>query len=238
MLRVSVRGTGHHRRWDRPGPDPIVPHGCPDRLPGLALRVAPGPAAHRRLSWPDSTEAQALTNLRRELHQLRQVLGDEPSLLVTSRDLCWQDSPTCRVDVRTFDLERQAAQAAGHSEQRVLTHAARAVTQYKGDFLPGAYDDWLLEARTELERQCVELCDLLSQAHAATGDLAGAVQSARRRITLQPLEETGYRTLMRLQADLGDRARALSTYVLQSRSQPDRARRARAHRSRDAPELF
>ncbi|HEY2281119.1 MAG TPA: AAA family ATPase [Streptosporangiaceae bacterium] len=180
------------------------------------LVLHPGsPQARQRIAglfWPDSTEAQALTNLRRELHQLRQVLGDEPSLLVTSRDLCWQDTPTCRVDVRTFDLERQATQAAGHSEQQVLTHAARALAQYKGDFLPGAYDDWLLEARAELERQCVELCDRLSQAQAATGDLAGAVRSARRRITLQPLEETGYRTLMRLQASLGDRAGALSTY--------------------------
>jgi DNA-binding SARP family transcriptional activator/tetratricopeptide (TPR) repeat protein len=184
-------------------------------LIGFLVTHSGSPQARQRIAglfWPDSTEAQALTNLRRELHQLRQVLGDEPSLLVTSRDLCWQDTPTCRVDVRTFDVERQAAQAAGRSEQQVLTHAARAVAQYKGDFLPGAYDDWLLEARAELERQCVELCDLLSQAQAATGDLAGAVQSARRRITLQPLEETGYRILMRLQADLGDRAGALSTY--------------------------
>ena len=30
------------------------------------------------LLWPESTDAQALTNLRRELHHLRQVLRDEP----------------------------------------------------------------------------------------------------------------------------------------------------------------
>jgi DNA-binding SARP family transcriptional activator len=184
-------------------------------LVGFLVTRTGSPQARQRIAglfWPDSTEAQALTNLRRELHQLRQVLGDEPSLVVTPRDLCWQDTRTCRVDVRTFDLERQAALAAGRSEQQVLTHAARAVAQYKGDFLPGAYDDWLLEARAVLERQCVELCDLLSQTRADTGDLTGAVQAARRRIALQPLEETGYRTLMRLQADLGDRAGALSTY--------------------------
>ena len=46
----------------------------------------------------------------------------------------------------------------------------------------------------------------------AGGDLTGAADAARRRIQLQPLEETGYRTLMRLQADLGDRAGAVSTY--------------------------
>ena len=44
------------------------------------------------LFWPESTDAQALTNLRRELHHLRQVLADEPSLVVTSRDLCWCDT--------------------------------------------------------------------------------------------------------------------------------------------------
>ncbi len=52
--------------------------------------------------WPDSTDAQALTNLRRELHHLRQMLGDERSLVVTSRDLCWCDTDTCRVDLRVF----------------------------------------------------------------------------------------------------------------------------------------
>ena len=43
---------------------------------------------------------------------------------------------------------------------------------------------------------------------ARRGDLTGAVDAARRRIQLQPLEELGYRTLMQLQADLGDRAGA------------------------------
>ena len=164
--------------------------------------------------WPDSTDAQALTNLRRELHHLRQVLGDEPSLVVTSRDLCWRDTPTCHVDVRTFAIEREAAlaaAAAGDSEG-IAAHATAAVDQYQGDLLPGVYDDWLLEARSALQRECADLCDLLSATRARTGDLTGAVDAARRRIQLQPLEEVGYRTLMLLQADLGDRAGAVSTY--------------------------
>jgi DNA-binding SARP family transcriptional activator len=166
------------------------------------------------LFWPESTEAQALTNLRRELHHLRQVLGGERSLVVTARDLCWRDTGTCRVDLRVFAAERAAARAAAAAgdDAAVAAHAARAVAQYRGDLLPGLYDDWLLDLRAELERQCADLCDLLAGARARTGDLAGAVEAARRRIGLLPLEETGYRTLMRLQADLGDRAGALSTY--------------------------
>ena len=166
------------------------------------------------LFWPDSTDRQALTNLRRELHQLRQILGDQPSLIVTSRDLCWCDTQTCHVDVRTFDIEREAARAAAAAadDDGVLLHATRALAEYRGDLLPGVYEDWVLEARSQLERQCVELCDLVCAARARRGDLAGAADAARRRIQLLPLEEAGYRTLMQLQADLGDRAGAVSTY--------------------------
>jgi DNA-binding SARP family transcriptional activator/tetratricopeptide (TPR) repeat protein len=186
-------------------------------LVAFLVAHAGSPQARQRIAgtfWPDSTDAQALTNLRRELHHLRHVLGDERSLVVTSRDLCWRDTQTCRVDLRIFDIERQAAlaAAAADDDEGALKHATAAVAQYKGDLLPGLYDDWLLDARSELERQCADLCDLLCETRARTGDLTGAVDAARRRIQLQPLEEVGYRTLMLLQADLGDRAGAVSTY--------------------------
>jgi len=175
------------------------------------------PQARERIAglfWPESTDGQALTNLRRELHHVRQVLAEEPSLVVTSRDLCWRDTETCRVDVRVFDREREAAldAAAAGDDEGVLVHAARAVGEYRGGFLPGAYEDWLLEARSELERWYVEVCDLLCQVRARRGDVAGAADAARRRIRVRPLEEGGYRTLMQLQADLGDRAGAVSTF--------------------------
>ncbi len=213
MLQVSVlggqvisdRGTGGVRaRSSRAA-----------ALVGFLAVHAGSPQSRQRIAglfWPDSADAQALTNLRRELHYLRQVLGDEPSLVVTSRDLCWRDSATCRVDVRVFAVEREGALAAAGDGERVVARASAAVAVYGGDFLAGLYDDWLLEARSALERQCVDLCDLICATRARMGDLAGAVDAARRRIRLQPLEEVGYRTLMRLQADLGDRAGAMSAY--------------------------
>jgi DNA-binding SARP family transcriptional activator len=178
---------------------------------------ARSPQARQRIAglfWPESTDGQALTNLRRELHHLRRVLGRERSLVVTSTDLSWRDTPTCRVDLRVFRAERDAALAAAAvgDDQAVLEHAARAIAEYRGDLVPGVYDDWLLDARSELERQCVDLCDLVCATRTRTGDLTEALDAARRRILLQPLEEVGYRTLMQLQADLGDRAGAVSTY--------------------------
>ncbi|MGI9008744.1 MAG: ATP-binding protein [Streptosporangiaceae bacterium] len=186
-------------------------------LIGFLAAHAGHPQTRQRIAglfWPDSTDAQALTNLRRELHSLRQVLGDDPSLVVTPRDLCWSDTPACRVDLRVFDVEGKAALAAARSAdtEAILSHATAALAEYRGDFLAGAYDDWLLELRSDLARQCAGLCDLICEVRVRAGRLAGAIEVARRRIQLQPLEETGYRTLMRLQADLGDRAGALSTY--------------------------
>jgi DNA-binding SARP family transcriptional activator len=186
-------------------------------LVAFLVAHAGSPQARQRIAglfWPESTDAQALTNLRRELHYLRQILGDEPSLVVTSRELCWRDTKTCQVDLRVFQIERQAAVAAGAAgdDGEVLAHGAAALAQYKGDLLPGQYEDWLLEARSQLDRQCADMCDLLGAARARTGDLTGAAAAARRRIQLQPLEEAGYRALMLFQGDLGDRAGAVSTY--------------------------
>src|SRR5689334_23475663 len=149
-------------------------------LVGFLAFHAGSPQPRQRIAglfWPDSTDAQALTNLRRELHQLRQVLAGEPSLVVTSTDLCWRDTETCRVDLRVFAVERKAAlaAAAGGDDDGVLVHAARAIAEYGGDLLPGVYDDWVLEIRSEVERQCVSLCDLLAATRARHGDLPGAV---------------------------------------------------------------
>jgi DNA-binding SARP family transcriptional activator len=215
MLRVSVLG-GQQISDDRDGAVQVRSSRALALVAYLAVHAAV-PHARQRIAgllWPESGDAQALTNLRRELHHLRQVLGDDGSLLVTARDLCWVDAPTCHVDVRVFDTERTAALAAAEAgdDHRAAGHATSAIAQYRGDLLPGVYDDWLAEARARLERQCVELCDLVSAAAARAGDLAGAVTAARRRIELQPLEEVGYRALMGLQADMGDRAAAVSTY--------------------------
>ena len=164
--------------------------------------------------WPDSTEEQALTNLRRELHHLRAVLGGDSSLVVTPKDLCWADAATCTVDVRRFLAAGDAALRCARSgdTDAFLAHATTAVESYGGDFLPGNLEDWVLEARTSLEQRCVDLLDRVVDARAQAGDPAEAVSAARRRVRLRPLEEVGYRRLMQLQGDLGDRAGAVSTF--------------------------
>lgn len=186
-------------------------------LVGFLAVHAGSPQSRQRIAglfWPESGDGQALTNLRRELHQLRQALGEDFPVLVSATDLCWRDDTAAEADVRTFAIERAAALASAERDDSagLRAHADAALAEYRGEFLPGIYDDWVLEIRGELQQQCTALCDLLREARIADGDLVGAAEIARRRIALCPLEEAGYRALMRLQADLGDVAAAVSTY--------------------------
>src|SRR5690348_2310722 len=120
------------------------------------------PQSRQRLAglfWPDSSDEQALTNLRRELHHLRQLLGDDPALVVTARELTWHDSATCNVDLREFDKHYAAAMAAA-DESEALAEAGAAIARYRGELMPSSYEDWLVALRAEREQHCVDLLDL------------------------------------------------------------------------------
>lgn len=160
----------------------------------------------------------------------------------------WRESPTCRVDVCVFHHERRLAlQAlANGNDHELLEHGAAAVEEYHGDLLPGMFDDWVLVERETLRRQCIELCDHLVAGWRGVGDPRKAVDYGRLRVRLEPLEEVGYRTLMELQADAGDRAGAISTFhkcaeILDQELQvrPSRATETFAERllSSDDPEI-
>src|SRR4051812_37923331 len=141
---VAVRGRGN------PGSVRAV-----GLLAYLVLRAGvPQSRSHLAgVFWPDSTEAQARTNLRRELHALRAILtdaglpGDGP-LVVDQATLCWRDHGRCQVDVRCFTVSREQALQAERAGDvdALLRHASAAVERYRGALLPGWYDDWALAA--------------------------------------------------------------------------------------------
>ena len=165
--------------------------------------------------WPDSTEAQARTNLRRELHKLRSVLPDPDRYLeIGDSTVQWRDDTPSTVDLVDFQRAAEEAETASADDdsQRFVAAARRAVRGYGGNLLPGAYDEWVLTERERLRRTCMRLLDQLATVLAAGGEVEEAVTHAQRRTELEPLEEVGYRRLMRLQVQAGDRAAALRTF--------------------------
>ncbi len=163
--------------------------------------------------WPDSTDAQALTNLRRELHHLRAVLGADSAITSDARTVTWNPRPAETCDVSDFVLEAARASEAGRSEDgpSFEAHATKAVRSYGGDLLPGSTAEWVLKEREALHRRCVQLLDRLVALEEAD-TISQALAHAEQRLVLEPMQETSYRELMRLQARAGDRAAALQTY--------------------------
>ena len=165
--------------------------------------------------WPDTPEPQARTNLRRELHGLRAELPQVDRWLVaTGGTLLWQLDHGCRVDIAAFETaaDQAAAALAVADAAAFRLAAAGALRAYRGEFMPALYDDWALAERDRLHRRCLTLLDQLIEAERDAGSYGSAIELARRRIDLEPLEEVGYRMLLQLQAMVGDRAAALQTY--------------------------
>jgi DNA-binding SARP family transcriptional activator len=165
--------------------------------------------------WPDCRQAQARANLRRELHALRAGLPQvDRWLAAQGGTLLWRPDRDCLVDVAVFEAaaDKASAALAAADETAFRRAAADAVRAYRGELMPALYDDWVAVERDRLHRRCLALLDQLITAERNAGAYGEAIERARRRIDLEPLEEVGYRTLLQLQALSGDRAAALQTY--------------------------
>ncbi len=157
------------------------------------------------LFWTDSREAQARTNLRQLLHHLRAALPESDRCLETDgQNICWRTLPDWELDSAAFERTAADAQDYAAIEQAALL--------YKGDLIPGSYDDWLEPHRERLKTVYHRLLDRMITLAADAGDLDAAILHAERRLARDPLREAGYQTLIRLHASKGDRAGALAVY--------------------------
>ena len=167
------------------------------------------------LFWPDSTAAQARTNLRKLLYDLRHALPDADLFLdVDVQTVQWRAGAAFTLDVADFE---RAIARADRAEQAAKTSSLRAaleqaVALYQGDLLPSCYGDWIQERRESLSQAFVGALERLVLLLESQRDYKGAIGHAQHLLRYDPLHEATYRRLMRLYALSGDRAGALRTY--------------------------
>jgi DNA-binding SARP family transcriptional activator/pimeloyl-ACP methyl ester carboxylesterase len=212
MKRVSLKlFGGFHARLE-----PGLPLTLPTRkaqalLAYLALH--PEPAPHRdslaALLWPDRTDDQARASLRHAVYELRRALAGSPGVLRTEGD-------TVAVDAGLVDLD--VAAFTRLMDEGTPEALAQAAALYRGDLLAGLsvaeepWEAWLRQERERLREQAGDgLARLLAYQRKA-GQLEAAVRTAGQLLALDPLQEPAHRTLMRLHAQLGQRAAALRQY--------------------------
>jgi DNA-binding SARP family transcriptional activator len=157
--------------------------------------------------WPESADPQALTNLRREWHHLREHWPGIDALVdAGTRTLGWRPEASPEIDVRDFE---RAAGRGLQGDRKALDEAARL---YRGDLLPDCADEWIHADRERLRRQALRaltrLVDLLEQEQ-AYGD---AIDRGQQVLRIDPLNEPAWCALMRCHARRGERATALHLY--------------------------
>jgi serine/threonine protein kinase/tetratricopeptide (TPR) repeat protein len=164
------------------------------------------------LFWPDSTESQAHTNLRHLVYRLRHALPDADAFLHAEKQtLQWQPDAPWTLDVA--DFERAVARAAQAEQQAEVRLALeQAVELFRGDLLPGCYEEWILSERERLRHLLLDALERLTLLLEQERDYPEAIRMAQRLLRHDPLHEATYRHLMRLYALTGDRATALRTY--------------------------
>jgi len=165
--------------------------------------------------WPDSSETQARNNLRQLIHVLRHALPPESVFIISdNRTLHWRRDVPLRLDVDELEDAFADIERTNHQWDSSALHAVgRRITElYRADLLPGCYDEWVAPERERLRTRFLQALDRLILLHEAQRDYTTAILYARRAIHFDTLNEEAYRTLMRLLALSGDRARALQVF--------------------------
>lgn len=176
----------------------------------LVLHARVAPIQRQRIAgslWPESSDTQALTNLRRELHHLRDARPRLDALVdAGSRTLAWRGGAGAVVDLVAFEA---AADRGLAGDRAALNEAARL---YKGDVFPGCAGEWIDAERERLRQRArkvlARLVDLLQHDRA----FEDALEYAHQLLRLDPLDEEAWCTLMRCHARRGARATALRLY--------------------------
>ena len=195
----------------------------------LAYLVVEAGRPHRRetlagLLWPDSPERAARASLRRALSELRRTLGDRsggtersvPAFLSSTRDtIQFNADSDYWLDVASF----RALLEGGTDEECSDPELNQAVGLYRGQFMEGfflkdsaPFEDWCALVRERLQRQMLRALTHLADRCEQRGELAQAVEHARRHVELEPWEEAAHRRIMRLLAISGQRGAALAQY--------------------------
>ncbi|HZT43024.1 MAG TPA: SBBP repeat-containing protein [Chthonomonadaceae bacterium] len=203
----------------REGQEPLVfsPQQSSALLAYLALHFQKNHTREELIErlWSDEEAGDVQKKLRRSLYLLRQRFEQPPfeqaDLLLTTSKTLGLDANLVSTDVQDFKDALSAAASTNDLSLR-QQYLARAVGLYRGDLLPGFYQDCFLSERNRLSDLYTSALHLLTQVYEQAGDLERAIETARRTVALDPLMEEAHCTLMRLFAEMGQPSAVLRQY--------------------------
>src|SRR5438128_1150387 len=198
------------------------------------LAVEGGTHTRKTLSeafWPELDAEHGRAALRATLLELRKLLerchgpGERAHLLIERDTLGIEQGSLLILDLRIVEsISKQAGHRgeplAGEVDGELLAQLEQATRLVRGPFLAGFtlrdaqfFDDWTRQHREYWHLRVHQLFDALSRLYERAGDGERAIAAVSRWLGFDPLNEEGYRRLMRLRFSQGDRSGALRAYA-------------------------
>ena len=153
--------------------------------------------------WPESAESNAKANLRHALWKLRQSIGED-MIEADRSSLKLSQKKTEQIDA--LQLETWAEEAT-RAEEWIQWAAL-----YKGELLPGWYEEWVVRERERLEALFQRHMPTALEAMVDEQRWDSVLKWSERWIALGHVPEHAYRALMTAHAVLGDSAAVAATY--------------------------
>ncbi|MGD9002071.1 MAG: AAA family ATPase, partial [Anaerolineae bacterium] len=155
------------------------------------------------LLWGERPERKARRSLTTALWHIRRCLPQDELILSDFHAVQFDPQADLWLDVDEFEAQ------ASHNDIASLQSAAAL---YRGDFVDGFYDDWIINERYRLETLFLDALARLMVGHEARADHQAALATALRLLGRDPLREDAHRTAMRAYCHLGQRNAALEQY--------------------------
>jgi pimeloyl-ACP methyl ester carboxylesterase len=184
----------------------------------LAFNNGPVPRSHlAAMLWPDASEAQGRTRLRRLIYTIEEAVGH--AILSSESDCLELIAQTIEVDALRFAGFARQAVATSDFDERLVAQARQWMMRARRPLLQGiafgseVFDDWLKAAAIEHEHLLARLLertiDALDRQHA----VSTALELVEALIALDVYREPSYVLLMQLHAHQGHRAGVEAAYA-------------------------
>jgi len=168
------------------------------------------------LLWPEQEQETMRRNLRQALSSLRHVMEPPPvpagSILTANQTRLQIDPDRTETDVAQFDELIGLARFA-EPPARQYDLLKQAIDLYKGDFLPGYDDDWVLDERLRLADLYVYCLRRLIDLAESAGRWHEAIHYLHLGVTKDRFDEEWRRSLMRLYIKTGRPAQAIQQFM-------------------------
>ena len=165
--------------------------------------------------WPEASTAQLRSSFHDTLYRLRRALGGKEWISFKKGRYTFERTLSYSYDVEAFEENlSNARRLKTESPERAIEHLQEAADLYGGDFLEdlAVEGEWAFVRQEELRRAYGESLLHLGALLVARGRHVEAAEAYRKAISHDRFLEEAHRGLMRSQAALGERGRALRHY--------------------------